>query len=214
MRDLAESPVRSITLAHISAQDVLQSNAAVPFSIRSGWRELQQSCESLRRACAHLSQGTQPSKKSTNIGDVKRYLQNVRLAQDGLAIVERPAPLSKKTELIVVPRQYLHGLLECLHIKLNHPSKTELKKVFNRAYYALDVENTLASMTCHKCSALSNMPNNFLEQESTSSPTTIGSMFAADIVRRNGQFILLIREYVSSYTECRVRSRRENRSDA
>ena len=116
--DTSNSVVRSCTV-----KDVLESGAPVPYSSRSGWYELQVSCESLRRTCAHLKQGTRPSKKSTAVKDVKRYLQVAKVARDGLLVVEQHSPNIGRVEKIVVPRDYLHGLLECLHIKLHHPSK-------------------------------------------------------------------------------------------
>ena len=48
------------------------------------------------------------------------------------------------------------------------------------------------------------MPNRFLEQSSTTKPSSIGSNFSADIVKRSGQMILLVREYVSSYSLCKL----------
>lgn len=199
--ELADSVVRAC-----SVTEVLNSGTTVPYSSRSGWSELQHSCDSLRRACAHLKQGTTPSKKSTKIRDVKRYLQVAKVSRDGLLVVEVQKPSMPKQELIVVPRRYIHGLVECLHIKLSHPSRAQLRKVFNRAFYGLDVDSVLDDVTksCHMCTSLSDMPNNFLGQTSTSHPEQVGSMFAADVVRRAGQCILLVREYISSITHARL----------
>ena len=195
--DSSNSVIRSC-----SVKEVLESSVPVPFSSRSGWHELQLSDDSLRRACAHLKQGTKPSKKSTNIRDVKRYLQNTRVARDGLLVVEQRANLGSKVEKIVVPGSYLNGLLECLHLKLNHPSKSQLRQIFTRAYFALNLEDALESVSkqCHTCLSLSDMPNRFLKQSSTTKPTSIGSNFSADIIKRSGQMILMVREYVSSYS--------------
>ena len=196
-QDTIESVVKSC-----SVKDVLNSSAPVPYCSRSGWYELQLTDESLRRTCAHLKQGTTPSRKCTNINDVKRYLRVCKLDRDGLLIVPQYIPSIGRSNKIVVPRTYLHGLLECLHIKLDHPSKLQLKQIFSRAYYALDVDAALdiVNKTCHTCVSLSDMPNRFLKQSSTTKPTTIGSNFSADVLKRSGQNILVIREYVSSYT--------------
>ncbi len=53
---------------------------------------------------------------------MKRYLNTVTLASDGLLVVQRDTPLSNTTDCIVVPRSVLHGLLMSLHIRLDHPS--------------------------------------------------------------------------------------------
>ncbi|CAG2223099.1 unnamed protein product [Mytilus edulis] len=86
-----------------------------------------------------LKQGTRPSKKLTNIKDVKRYLNVASIAKDGLLVVRRCDPLAPPNELIIVPRSVLDGLVTALHIKLDHPSKHQLNLVLKRHFYALDM---------------------------------------------------------------------------
>ena len=196
-----ESVIRSCTV-----KEVLDSTVPVPYNSRSGWFKLQLSDDALRRACAHLKQGTKPSRKCTSIKDVKRYLQTAKVANDGLLVVPEYIPSVGRVERIVVPEVYVHGLLECLHLKLNHPSKAQLKKVFVRAFYALNLDSALevTAKSCHTCVSLSDMPNVFLQQSATTSPTAVGTNFSADVIRRSGQYILLIREYISSYTSAKL----------
>ena len=74
-----------------------------------------------------MKQGTRPSKKTTNIKDVKRYLSVASFARDGMLVVRRNDPLVPSTELIIVPRSVLHGLVTALHIKLGHRSRHQLE---------------------------------------------------------------------------------------
>ena len=101
----------------------------LPFTTRSAWTQIQSECPDLRRTHAHLKQGTRPSKKITNIKDVKRYLNVASIAKDGLLVVRRNDALSPSTDLIIVPRSVLDGLVTALHIKLDHPSKHQLQLV-------------------------------------------------------------------------------------
>ena len=57
----------------------------------------------LRRIHTHVKQGTRPSKKTTNIKDVKRYLSVTSIARDGMLVVRCNGPLVPSTELIIVP---------------------------------------------------------------------------------------------------------------
>ena len=198
--EVEDSVVRSC-----SVNDVLNSKCPIPYSTRSGWHEMQQACKHVRRASAHLRQGTTPSKKATNIRDVKRYLQVARVAKDGLLVVESFSPFRGARELIVVPRDYLHALLVSLHLKLDHPTKSQLKKVFSRAFYALDLDQAIEILMegCHMCASLQNMHTRFLEQ-STSCPSFIGSHYNADVLRRACQCILVVRENVSSFTFAQI----------
>ena len=54
------------------------------FTGRAAWLALQAECPDLRRTYAHLMQATRPSKKLTNIKDVKRYRNVATIASDGL----------------------------------------------------------------------------------------------------------------------------------
>ena len=76
----------------------------MPYNSRSGWSELQKSDEDLRRVCAHLKQGTRPTNKSTDIRDVKRYLQVTKIAKDGLLVVPEYIQTIGRVERIVVPQ--------------------------------------------------------------------------------------------------------------
>ena len=51
----------------ISVDDVLDGSSKLPFTTRSTWRTIQSECPDLRRTCAHLRQGTRPSKKITDM---------------------------------------------------------------------------------------------------------------------------------------------------
>ena len=106
----------------ISTQEVLDNKKHLLFPSRPAWFSVQNECPDLRRVCAHLKQGTRPSKKLTNIRDIKRYLNVTSISKDGLLVVQCQQPLSRPIELIVVPCSVLAGLLTAIHIKLHHPS--------------------------------------------------------------------------------------------
>ena len=116
--------------------------------------------------------------------------------------VLRQQPLSRPIELIVVPRSVLDGLLTAIHIKLDHPSKHQLQMVIQRHFFALDMSAaiTRVSDSCHTCASLKKFPTSLTSQSSEDPPEVVGVSFAADIIRRCRQFILLLRECATSYT--------------
>ena len=186
----------------ISTTDILSGDKRLPFTSRSAWRLTQQECPDLRRSHAHLKQGTRPSKKITDARDVKRYLQVVTIAKDGLIVVRREHNMAQCKECIVVPRQVIDGLLVALHLKLNHPTAHQLKVTFTRFFYCLDMDQSITRTTdsCHQCVALKPSPQ-FLQPQTTSDPPeAMGVVFAADIICRERQFVLVVRECITSYT--------------
>ena len=194
---LEDSVVRSV---HV--QDIIDNMTRLPFTTRSTWLTIQSDCPDLRRTHTHLKQGTRPSKKSTNIRDVKRYLNVATVAKDGMLIVRRNDPLVPSTELIIIPRSVLDGLITALHIKLNHPSKHQLEQVMKRHFYALDLPKAIERCynTCHTCMSLQTFPDSLVKQSSEDPPETVGVSFAADVLKRERQLILILRETVTSYT--------------
>ena len=197
IKEVEDSVVRSFNV-----KDIIDGTTKMPLTSRSAWLCTQQECPHLRRAHAHLSQGTRPSKKATSIPDVKRYLQVARLAADGLVIVTDDLPFSRVRERIVVPRSVLHGLLVALHFKFSHPTRNQMKLLFTRYFYALDTDKAIDCITsaCHLCSAMSSIPKHLHPQSTGTPPKSIGVNFAADVMRRYRQYLFILRETVTSYT--------------
>ena len=192
-----DSVVRPVTV-----QEVVDNMTRLPFTTRSSWLDIQSECPDLRRTHAHLKQGTRPSKKITNIKDVKRYLAVASIAKGGLLVVAQSDPLLPSKELIIVPRSVLHGLVTALHLKLDHPSKHQLQLVMKRHFYALDITTAVDQVTdsCHVCSSLQKFPESLVTQTSDDPPDRIGVSFAAYVLKQNRQLILVLRETISSYT--------------
>ena len=112
----------------------MNSTRSLPFTIRSAWRELQNQYCDLHRVHAHLTEDTRPSKKLTNINDVKRYLNISSISKDGLLVVLHDQPFSASTEVIITPRSVLDGLLTALHVYLQLPSLHQLQTVTQRHF--------------------------------------------------------------------------------
>lgn len=197
VEDLQLSVVRNV-----SVQDVMAGSVRMPFSNRVAWQATQQECQDLRRVHSHLSQGTRPGKKAVKVRDVRRYLHDVVISNDGLLVVKDNQPFQPPRERIVVPRSVLDGLVTAVHIRFNHPSPFQMKQLLSRYFYALnlDAATHTAYDTCHHCMALKSVPASLQTQSTEDPPTTIGSSFALDVMRRYRQCVLLLRETVSSFT--------------
>ena len=146
--DSIDAAVRSV-----SVDEILSGQAQVPFNNRNAWKTHQLECPDLRRVHAHLSKGTKPSAKHSNLTAVKRYLNDLVISRDGLLVVIHSEPYFPRRELIVVPQHLIHGLLTSMHLKLNHPTAFQLQKVFARSFYAQNSQKHISSIigNCHIC---------------------------------------------------------------
>lgn len=141
---------------HANNTSSIDDMLTLPFTTRSAWINIQADCPDLRRTRVHLKQGTRPSKKLTNIRDVKRYLNVATIAKDGLLVARRSDPLQPPAELIIVPRSVLDGLVTALHIRLDHPTKHQMMLVIRRNFFALDLSQSIDRVcdSCHTCVSL------------------------------------------------------------
>ena len=196
------SEAEDLAVRPISVHDVLSGLASLPYTSRPAWLQTQLECPDLRRDHSHLKQGTRPSKKLTNIKDVKRYLNVVTISRDGLLVVRRDEPFASPRECIVIPRAVIEGFLSALHVKLNHSSRHQMKLVTQRYFFALDLDKALdrCSQSCHLCSSLKKVPSALVEQSTSDPPEGVGISFAADVIKRYRQLILVVRETSTSYT--------------
>jgi hypothetical protein len=186
-----------------SCTNLLDGHSKLPFTTRSAWSDVQAACPDLRRTHAHLKQGTRPSKKLTSITDVKRYLNVTSIAKDGLLIVCRCDPLLPPAELIVVPSSVLDGLVTAMHIKLSHPTKHQLQLVLKRNFLALDLAKSVETVSdsCYTCAALKSFPDTLISQ-SEDPPEVVGMSFAADVLKRYRQVILVVIRWSKCCRSC------------
>ena len=200
------SELESSVVNSLSVSEVLSGKCSIPFTTRSTWSQIQKNCSTLKHVHTLLKDGRVPSRKQKGITDVKRYLNQCKLSKspaDGLIVVEQELPLQVSRQRIVVPRSIIDGLLTALHLQLRHPSKHQLKQVFCRAFFALDVDQALSRVvdSCHSCASLKKVPAQFKEQSSTKPDCKLGASRAGDIINRENQSIFLLRENISSLTD-------------
>jgi hypothetical protein len=187
----------------VSVEEVLDGTTKLPFANRNTWKTVQEECSDLRKVKTFKTQGTSPNKKSKNLRAVRRYLSaGTLLAHDGVLIHPISSPLGPVVDRIVVPQQILYGFLTILHLKLNHPTAYQLSKAFARYFYALNLDKAISEITksCHICASLKEIPKAMIEETTEDPPLTVGGTFAADIIKRCSQKILVMRETVTSYT--------------
>ena len=91
------------------------------------------------------------------------------ISNSGLLVHRKSNPVHLTFETIAIPQNLLCGLINALHIKLNHPSKTQFKKVWHRYFFALDAGKLIGECTqfYHLCNSLKQIPNELFEQSTS-----------------------------------------------
>ncbi len=186
----------------VSVTEVLSGNAQLPFLNRNAWKTAQQNCHDMRRAFAHLTQGTKPSRKARNLKHLRKYLNVATVDANGLIIVRKSTPLFHQQALIVVPYDILPGIITAMHQYLKHPTAHQLTQVFNRYFYGISSRSFIDDVVsnCSHCNSMKDIPKEIFTQRTSGTPSKPGEDFFADVLVRNKQHILVTRDVLSSYT--------------
>ena len=171
----------------------------------STWKEIQQSCPDLRRVHALLLSGRNLSKKERKAEDIRTYLRKCTLNRQGLIVSLSQVPFQPKPEeLIVIPRPYAFTFSKALHVNLNHPIPSQMRKQFSRQYFMLDEVKILQQVfdSCDvPCQASKILPKEVLKFTTETKPEKLGQFFNADVMEESSQKILVIRENLTSFTD-------------
>ena len=110
----------------------------------------------MKRCFSQLSTGTRPGKKEKNLKVLRKYLQVATISNKGILIHRKAIPFGKDYELIIVPSSVASGLISALHVQLHHPTKTQMKKLWNRYFFAIDGGKMIDEVTetCSLCVSL------------------------------------------------------------
>ena len=192
----------------ISVADIDQGKVSMPYTQRAAWLKIQRSDPTHQRLSWLIDTSQTPEKKKTKGENTKlKLLHNLyangqlKKAPDGFITVSSTDKDRSESQAISIPSPMFPGLMQALHLKLNHPSKTQLQRISARYFYAPGNARIIDEVTtnCPVCTSLRQLPTEIFT-ESTQFVDTFGSHFSADVIRREAQKILLIREKLSQFT--------------
>lgn len=128
------------------------------------------------------------------------------LLAGNLIVVRHEDNFGPKRERIAVPDKIAEGILTSLHFHLKHPSPYQLKRAFERQYFALDSDKTIRSLTraCQICFASQTLQKTRVEETTMEPPETMATSVALDVMKQNRQLILVIREEISCFTMAQI----------
>ena len=77
----------------VAIKDVIEGKVRLPFTSRAAWYSTQLECPDLRRATAHIKQGTRPNKKIAGLKVTRRYINVASISSDGLVVIRDELPI-------------------------------------------------------------------------------------------------------------------------
>ena len=200
----ADNIIKSITVG-----DIEKGNVAMPFTQQAAWLQAQSQDKVLVTLIDLIKMGQTPEKKKTcQDFTTLKLLYNLyckgslEVSSQGLITVKQTHDTGEQTRAIVVPQVLYPGLAHSIHLKTMHCSKLQLTRLMSRYFYAVGHHRMISEVVdnCHTCLSLKQLPKE-LFPETTGDIKGFGSHFACDIMVRNSQNILLIREKLTQFTQ-------------
>ena len=195
-------------LNSIHIGDVMSGKLPTPFLQRKSWIEAQQKDQTHITLVDLIKNAQSPERRKTGNENTKlKLLHNLyregklTIHKDGLISITHTDQNGNKHQAISIPTILFPGLMYAIHYKLNHPSKLQLTKLVARHFYTPGYQRIIEEVisSCETCAALKQLPKDIFS-ESTGNIDGFGSHFSADIIERNQQIILIVREKLSSFT--------------
>ena len=128
------------------------------------------------------------------------YSQGKLVVRNGMIMIKSPGRHFGDMVISVPPSMY-PGLANALHMRFDHPSKNQLANLLARYFYTPGWRAIIDELSeaCHQCRALRKLPKVLIE-DTHSTPDLIAAKFSADVIERESQKILVVREHVSQFT--------------
>ena len=203
---------QAAAVSTLSVDDILSGRVHLPFTQRSGWKNIQDEDKTIQTLRRHMQGGTIPQRRGIKQPELKKLYnlfqhQKITISQDGLVVKVETDNIGNVKQQIVVPNIIMKGIITALHIKFDHPhpSSQELKTVSSRYWYSTKLNQIIQEVwdSCHLCQALKPVPKEIFEQTTTESGR-LGSNWSADVIRGDLQFIFIAREKLSSFTVTKI----------
>ena len=200
------SKIRTVTV-----EDVQAGRSILPLSQKGSWTSVQHKDSAHTRLLQLIEIGQSPNVHKTN-GEHTKLKQLHGLFVKGDLKVDKDKTVMVKTKngaydgyAISIPHGLFPGLIHTLHIRLNHPSKSQLTQLVQRYFYTPGHQRIISEVSdnCFQCCSLKPLPK-VLIKDTTSRVEACGTSFSADIMEREGQKILIVRESLTNFTWARL----------
>ena len=192
----------------ISVADIENGTIKMPFTQRAAWAKVQ-SEDAVHKMLYKLieTSGTPERKKTTGDYTKVKRLHNLfrngqlKIDSDGLTTISHIDGSGNESRAISVPQVFFPGLVQSLHIKLQHPSKAQMQRLISRYFYCSGFTRIINDIVsnCDVCRSLQDLPKELFSESTTENPI-FGRNYSADVIKKDGQLIFICREKLSQFT--------------
>merc|ERR1712020_588526 len=187
-----------------SVESILAGNDPLPFKSKGYWAKRQREDPVLQKVARCVSKGIRPpSTKANGWPEVKKYLQpHNKVFLKGGVLISPSVQAFSDTERIVVPKSAGMTVVSIYHQQFNCLRMTALKDLLRRNFLILNLDDLVHKCVraCYNCAATRDEQHIQAPMSSVTPPETFGLQFATDVIDREKQKILTLRETATSHT--------------
>ena len=194
-------------VCNVTVSDIESGVTKMPFTQRAAWAKVQSEDKAHKMLFKLIeTSGIPERKKATGDYTTLKRLHNLyrngllKIEHDGLVTVLDTDSNGNVSKLISVPNNFFPGLVNALHIKMNHPSRAQMQRLITRYFYCPGHARMIDEVVsfCDLCKSLKDLPKE-LFSESTQKTPVFGRNFSADVIKKDGQLIFICREKLSQF---------------
>ena len=198
---------KSALIRTVTVEDIKAGRSVLPLTQRKAWVDVQKKDSTLEKF-KHLTRiGQSPNKHKTK-GEHTIIKKLYRLFVEGNIMIDpKDEAVLVKTKdgaysgyALVIPADIYPGLIHTLHIRLDHPSKSQLMALTQRYFYCYGFQSIIDQVTegCLQCASVKKLPKVLLN-DTTEATGSCGLQFAADVMEQHNQKVLLVREKLTQF---------------
>ena len=206
VQDWEETGDLASTIRGVTIDDIQSGRALMPLTQRSSWKNIQfRDAVHCKLRDLITTQQLPEARKTNGLNTKLKLLHNkytegkLFIDADGMFMLRTPEGKFSGSTISVPPSIY-PGLVSALHIQLDHPSRGQLASLLDRYFYTPGSRAIIDSISdgCIHCASMRKLPKVLLK-DSTQIPQHMASHFAADVIERASQKILVLKENMSSF---------------
>ena len=183
---------------------LLAGNDPLPLRSKDYWKKRQKEDPVLKNVFLCITKGmTPPATKNNGWPEVRRYLLPIHgVYQSGGVLMSPSVQPFTDTPRFVVPRSAAMTVVSIFHQQLNCLKMSPLRDLLRRHFLILNLDDVISKCvkSCYRCAATRDKKHIQPPMSSVTPPSQFGRHFATDVIRREKQKILVLRETATSYT--------------
>merc|ERR1711974_413965 len=187
-----------------SVESILAGNDPLPFKSKGYWAKRQREDLVLQKVARCIQKGIKPpTTKANGWPEAKQYLQKSNgVFMKGGVLMAPSVQAFSDTERFVVPKSAGMTVVSIYHQQFDCLKTTALKNLLRRNFLILNLDDLVHKCirACYNCAATRDEKHIQAPMSSVTPPETFGEQFATDIIDREKQKIITLRETATSHT--------------